>query len=276
MRTLFHLPLALTGFCLALLVGWSQISVSAADQLNSFKLLSNEAADRCISEETCLRDLFLKATLGGDDTVAPLHTTAKKSYIASFAGDHVSAELRAPIEAAMRKISLLATLAGADLDLAEPDSGEVISLMVLISDDFVRDREQSFKKLLTEVFAGNAAGYDDLAESGPPICRTRLFVDRLATIEGALALAEGDTDRPTLERCLHRLTLNMLGLRHPLPENVDSVLNPASSRETWTSIDFLLLKLLHDPLVEPGMTSEQLIAIFPKIYAKLELLRSSS
>jgi hypothetical protein len=52
------------------------------------------------------------------------------------------------------------------------------------------------------------------------------------------------------------------------------VLNPASERRSWTSVDFVLLKLLYDPQVKLGMGREDLTAIFPRVYEAT--LRSSS
>lgn len=265
---------ALVPVCLglALLIAWSPASTSAADSDGSIKLLSDEAADRCIRDEACLRDLFLTATLGDDGgTASALLKGTKPAYAASFAGDQVPADLLASIDVWMKEISLLANAAGAALGLAEPGSDKTINLMILISDDFSRDRESAFEPLLTEVFAGSTTAYDDLASGASPVCRTRVFADGGASIEGALSLAENDAG---LQRCLHRLTLNMLGLRHPLPDDVDSVLNPKSSRTSLTSIDFLLLKLLYDPLIEPGMTATELNTLFPKLHGKL--LNSSS
>lgn len=250
------------------------------------KLLSDEPADDCIRDEACLRDLFLQATLGGapepGDTTEPLLRSMKTSYAASFTGDHMPQDLLVAIQRTMEEISLLATAAGAELDLIDrredPDGAagedEVINLMILVSDDFAGDRERTFAPLLSEVFAGDASVYDALAASPDPICRAQLFADRSSAIEGALALAASDVDQDDLQRCLHRLALNMLGLRHPLSEGVDSVLNPKSPRTAWTSIDFLLVKMLYDPRVQPGMTSAELNALFPKIHGTL--LGSSS
>lgn len=280
--TPFRLAYAALGLTLslALLGAGTAGSARAEEPAPTIKLLSDDAADECIRDQACMHDLFLEAATGGTD--GPLLRSTKTSYAASFAGEGASQDLLAAIQGTMKEISLLATTAGAEFDLlaSKGDSGEraaeqeVINLMILISDDFARDRERAFAPLLSNVFAGDASMYDSLAASPDPICRAQLFADPSAAVQGALALAASDVERDMLKRCLHRLALNMLGLRHPLPADVDSLLNPTSPRKAWTSIDFLLVKLLHDPRVQPGMTSAQLSAVFPKIYGTL--LGSSS
>jgi hypothetical protein len=259
---------ALRGFLLvpALLVlaALSGAGPSAlAEGAPKIRLESNESADRCIQDEACLEDLFLKAVLG--DANAAIKWTGP-ARVASFAGEGAVPRLIALLDRTMTETSLLARAAGADLQVADAHAGEAVNMVILASDDFTRDREGSFKALLEQVFAGDRTAYDDLAASPAPICDSRPYVNEDGAIVGALALVEADAEPRALRRCLTRLALDMLGLRHALPAGVDAILNRESPRDAWTSIDFLLLKLLYDPSLQPNATRTTLTAAFAALY----------
>ena len=263
------------GLIVVLLVGYCSIAQGASDQ-PKFKLLSDEAADACIQDMDCLRDLFLKATLGETEEGSDQHVFkwTTPALIADFTGRRLPKDLGSSVDQALRQMSLLASAAGADVDVAEEGTGGVVNVILLVSDDFVRDRDDTFSELLLNLFAGRNEIYDELSSGTSPVCQSQLFVDREGSISGALGMAESDAEAWGLRRCLHQITLKALGLRHPLPSNVDSVLNPKSEREAWTSIDYVLLKLLYDPLTVPGMGLDELTRIFPQLYQ--EALRPSS
>lgn len=263
------------GLIVILLVGLCSIAQGANDQ-PKFKLLSDEAADACIQDMDCLRDLFLKATLGEAEEVSEqrVFKWTEPSLIANFTGRRLPKDLGSSVDQAHQQMSLLASAAGADVDVAEEGAGGVVNVILLVSDDFVRDRDDSFSEVLSNVFAGRNEIYDELSSGTSPVCQSQLFVDRDGSISGALGMAESDAEAVGLRRCLYQIILKALGLRHPLPSNVDSVLNPKSEREAWTSIDYVLLKLLYDPLTVPGMGLDELTRIFPQLYQ--EALRPSS
>lgn len=257
------------GLIVVLLVGLCSIAQGASDQ-PKFKLPSDEAADACIQEMACLRDLFERATLGEAAEASDQHVFkwATPAFIASIAGRRLPRDLGLSMDQALRRISLLASTAGAEVDVAEEGTGEIANLVLLVSDDFARDRDDTFSEFLSTVFSGRSEIYDELSSDASPVCQSQLFVDRDGSISGALGLAESDVEAMGLRRCLYQITLKALGLRHPLPSDVDSVLNPASKREAWTSIDYVLLKLLYDPLTAPGMGLDELTRIFPQLYQK--------
>lgn len=263
------------GLIVVLLVGLCSIAQGASDQ-PKFKLLSDEAADACIQEMECLRDLFLRATLGEAEEVSAqrVFKWTTPPLIANFTGRRLPKDLGSSVDQALRQMSLLASTAGVDIDVAKEGIGGVVNLILLVSDDFARDRDDTFSEFLSTVFSGRTELYDELSSGKSPVCQSQLFVDRDASISGGLGMAESDVEAVRLRRCIHQITLKALGLRHPLPGDVDSVLNPKSEREAWTSIDYVLLKLLYDPLTVPGMGLDELTRIFPQLYQ--EALRPSS
>lgn len=241
----------------------------------TIKLLSDEAADACIADMKCMRRLFLEATLGGDqkagDKPQQLSKWTASAHIAVFTGDRVSLEQRSLIDRTLSQLSLLGRAAGADVAMADTD--EVINLIFLMSDDFLRDRDHAFADFLSTVFDGRVEVYDELLSGGSPVCDSRRFLED-GVVSGGVGLAESDMTAQRFEGCISRNMLQMLGLRYPLRRGIDSILNPESNRQTWTSIDFVLLKLLYDPMIKPGMEADRLAAIFPQIYENA--LRSSS
>lgn len=222
--------------------------------------------------------LFVRAAFGGDQTSDDgsrmLFKWSRPVHIASIVGSQVENDARGAVSGWLQQMGVIATLAGSDLRQVKGDTDQVVNFALLISDDFVRDRDRAFSTLLGLVFAGRSALYDKLASETSPVCGAQLFAESDASVGGGLALVESDVDAAALSRCLHRVTLNVLGLRHPLPDGVDSVLSPDTGRQAWTSIDFLLLRMLNDPAVEPGMRQEELAAMFPQIHQRA--LRPSS
>jgi hypothetical protein len=264
---------------LALLVSvWSVSAEAMADEKGAIRLLSDEAADACIQNVDCMGRLFMQAAFGQDQTPdtpsQPLFKWSGPVQIASFFGEQIDEGVHHAMRASLAQMHLLGTIAGSDLKLVKKDSGDVINFVVLLSADFAKDRDEAFSTLLSGVFAGRTALYDELSSGPSPVCQGHLFAESGASVSGGLALVEGDTDVTSFRRCLHRSVLNVLGLRHPLPEDVDSVLNPDSEREAWTSIDFLLLRMLHDPAIKPGMGRQDVASIFPAIHQRA--LRPSS
>jgi hypothetical protein len=241
----------------------------------TIKLLSDEAADACIADMSCMRRLFLEATLGDAEIASNqpqrLIKWTTSARIAVFTGDRVSLEQRSLIDRTLSQLSLLGRAAGTDITLAGTD--EVVNLILLMSDDFIRDRDHAFGDFLSTVFHGRLEVYDQLLSSGSPVCDSQRFLED-AVVSGGVGLAESTMTVQRFEGCISRITLQMLGLRYPLRRGIDSILSPESDRQTWTSIDFILLKLLYDPMIKSGMGAERLAGIFPQIYENV--LRSSS
>ena len=249
-----------------------------ADGGRTIKLLSDESADACIQDSDCMRGLFVRTVFGNDQMLdegsPPLFKWDGPAHIASFFGTQAAEGAQNAVSDLLQQMDLVAAIAGSELSTKKPNDRQVVNFVLLISDDFQRDRDQAFSSLLLDVFTGRSALYDKLAAGTSPVCQGQLFAESNAFVAGGLALVESDVDAATFRRCLHRVVLNVLGLRHPLPDGVDSVLSPDSERQAWTAIDFLLLRMLNDSAVVPGMKPEELTAVFPKIHQRA--LRASS
>jgi hypothetical protein len=257
----------------ALLISiWTAAAGAQTSKQATIKLLSNEAADACMQDVDCMGRLFMQAAFGEDEgpgaTSERLFKWTGPVQIASFFGEQIDGELQLSIRQSLAQMHLLGSIAGTDLGLAKANDGELINFVMLISQDFAKDRDDAFSALLQGVFAGRSALYDELTAGPSPVCQGHLFAGTGASISGGLALVEETDDVTTFRRCLHQTALNVLGLRHHLPEDADSVLNPASKREAWTSIDFLLLKMLNDRAFLPGMTRQDAAALLPGVHQR--------
>lgn len=246
---------------LGLFAPWDQ-----AKSQETIRLLSDEAADACIADVDCMRGLFLAATIGHREgsTAASeqLFKWTGHARMAVLGGDDLREEVDTRSAATLEQVGLLGKAAGLDIESANQD--DVVNLLLLVSSDFARDRDGTFAALFETVFAGRADFYDQLTAGNEPLCESRRFVDGDGSIGGGVA-AIGQ-DAAAIERCLYRVLLQILGLRHPLPKTSDSLLNPDSERESWTAIDFLLLKFLYNPMIKPGMDVKALTEVFPQVY----------
>jgi len=261
-----------TGFAALFIFGLINAGEAIADEGKSIKLLSDEAADTCIQDTDCMHGLFVRAVFGetdeSDDRSAPLFKWSGPVRIAAFVGSQTADDIEQTTGELLKTMHHLAAIAGSDLGPTQGTADEVVNFILLISGDFAQDREAAFAPLLSDVFAGRSALYDNLASETAPVCNDHLIVERGGSISGGVALTEGNIEAADFNRCVYRVVLNGLGLRHDLPDDVDSVLNPDSERQAWTSVDFMLLKILSDPAVVTGMSQEALADVFPQIHQR--------
>ena len=219
-----------------------------------------------------MRSLFLTATLGGDgssdSTDGRLMKWTTPVRLASLASSQDKSELQASMGEAVKRMHRLAALAGADFRPSKGGDDDVVNFILLVSSDFRSDRDTVFAGVLAEIFNGRLDIYDQLADGASPICQGQIFATQDAVISGGLSLVESDIEADAFDRCLHQVVLKQLGLRHLLPQDVDSVLSPNSQRTTWTSIDFFLLKMLTDPAIVPGMGAAELWSLLPEIHRR--------
>ena len=126
------------------------------DQVRSqetIRLLSDEAADVCIADVDCMRRLFLAATIGHSEgstaASAQLFKWTGSARVAVLGGHQVREETNRRTAAVLEKVGLLGKAAGIDIKSAGTD--DVVNLLLLISGDFARDRDNAFAELFETV-----------------------------------------------------------------------------------------------------------------------------
>ncbi|MEZ5932031.1 MAG: DUF2927 domain-containing protein [Alphaproteobacteria bacterium] len=239
-----------------------------AENGGAIRLQSDDEADACIADLDCMRRLFLEATVGTQQaTQERLLKWTDPMRVTIFGGHNLKDEVHARTSQLLQQANLLGKAAGVDIGPSGPE--DVVNFLVLVSGDFDGDRNGAFAELFETVFAGRPELYDELAAGDGPVCSHRGFVEGKTRIGGGVLMAQVQPDREAFDRCVLRAMLESLGLRYPLGATTDSLLNPKTARAAWTSIDFLLLRMLYDPSMRPGMSRDEIAAAFPKAYQAL-------
>lgn len=73
------------------------------------------------------------------------------------------------------------------------------------------------------------------------------------SIDFAVAFVRGDLGARTIEGCLVQEVTQVLGLMNDLETGVDSVFSDSGRQVALTARDRLMLRLLYDPRLRPGM-----------------------
>ncbi len=265
----------LTGVCLAgaLLAGsgpaWPAPPPPQPAPELKITLKSDEATEACLARRSCVQRAFLQATIGdAKDRTGQLVKWGGPVRVGVLSSARLAKDGQVVTERALNLIGILSRQAGADLRSARGDTGAAINLILFISDDFKRDRDGRFAPIIAQVFKGNREVYDSIlaADSGP-VCRGQWFVDQKLSANGAIAMIESDLPLPEFERCIYSNMLKVLGLANDLDGDLDSVMNDAANRTSWTALDFVLLQILYHPRIKAGMTQQQILAVFPEVYA---------
>lgn len=98
-----------------------------------------------------------------------------------------------------------------------------------------------------------------------------------STADGAIAGVESfiivDQGEDVFLDCAYHETLHMFGLSNHDQHNPWTTLNQKRMVGYLTVYDRMLLSILYDPRIEPGMTQEQVRAVLPAVIADLEQSR---
>jgi hypothetical protein len=138
----------------------------------------------------------------------------------------------------------------------------------LLTDDIVADLDGQFSELADRAF-----------RPVPGVVESMISLRRLSSICAGLLSTEPDgalgfvrmylsptIDRQVLKRCVYEEFSQMLGLYADVADDIDSLYTDQEHRRKLTEFDFLLLRLLYNPLIEPGMTRDEVITVFPEVY----------
>lgn len=239
----------------------------AAAQDSTVTLSSNPATDACMQDQACLQQVFLGAVLGGGQERLSKWTVPVRAGV--YAASNPPQDR---LEIGARALEIMGSVgrsAGANLHAANNDPDNPINLILFVSDDFKRDRDDRFAPVIDQLFGGRREIYDALLTGEAPICASRWSLDQAQAVSVAVAMAQTDLPPDGFERCLYSTMMKMLGLTGGVPDHLDSILNPAARKSTWSALDFILLGLLYHPLIEPGMTPRQIAEVFSWVYAEV-------
>lgn len=250
----------------ALWVCLAQLAPALA-QDSTVTLSSNPATDACMQDQACLQQVFLSAALGGGQERLSKWTIPVRAGV--YAAKNMPQDRQVIGARALQIMSSIGRSAGANLYAANIDPSNPVNLILFVSDDFERDRDGRFAAVIDRVFSGRPQVYDSLLAGEGPICVSRWSLDQLLAVTSAVAMVQTDLPPDGFEQCLYSTMIKMLGLTGGVPNHLESILNPAAGKTTWTALDFVLLGLMYHPLIEPGMTPRQIAEVFPWAYAEV-------
>lgn len=155
-----------------------------------------------------------------------------------------------------------------DLDVAPAVTpGEANFLIVMTSDE----------RLNADIlaFAGNAGDGRRERFFRDSMCLASLRADRSGAIVRATALIPVDRarSRGELVACVVEELTHMFGVSNDTELPLPSIFNHATVRSFLTGLDYLMLKMLYDPRVRPGMKAPALRPLLHRIAMDLEQSR---
>ncbi len=207
-----------------------------------------------LSDEAVM-DAFLQATLGEGDRAAA-HFHPWMGPVRPLVLGSVNAGERLLLG------GLLDWLRHATGVAVELPGAEQATLGVLFSDRPAEDLAGHFWDKAGAAFFPTP----DALRAGLPDGAGCFFVRGQGAGKGLLAVPGG----VPLEAlpCLSRMLLGLMGLRHPLPADLPSVLSSAAIAVEPTPLDRLLVALCVDPALRPGMAEADLRAVLPPLIAR--------
>jgi hypothetical protein len=202
---------------------------------------------------------------GGDDNLQPTPLRRWQGPLRyRLAGSAVTQADRAEVAGLMARIARLTGLAIAEADL----TGEGENFLILVTAPEERDRIEAA-----------------LAEASPRLARTFAFwrerpeliciADNLPApaepyVIAAAMVVIGDETRGLLRRaCLHEEIVQALGLANDHPQVRPSIFNDDGEFALLTWHDELLLRMLYDARLAPGMTGAEAMPVARRIAGEL-------
>ncbi|WP_375257396.1 DUF2927 domain-containing protein [Citreimonas sp.] len=152
----------------------------------------------------------------------------------------------------------LAAITGHPISVSDRDPNFHV---LFVGEDDRRDIVPRIRALVPDASARTLQLFDDLPRSIH--CLVIAFSDRPGSYEYANAIAVIRAEHPDLLRqsCIHEEIAQGLGLANDSPRARPSIFNDDDEFALLTDHDAMLLEILYDPALRPGMTPEQALPI---------------
>lgn len=122
---------------------------------------------------------------------------------------------------------------------------------------FIVDRAQYVETVRREV-------YRDSSARAPGRCLVRVEAERKGITRSTAVIVADEGDH-LFRRCLVEETLQGLGPMNDDDRLVHSVFNDSSDHDTFTVFDRLIMNMLYDPRIKPGMTAAMVKPLLPQV-----------
>lgn len=231
----------------------------------------------CHVSVTCTQEVFLDLAfpLSNDGTARSTHLTKWTApFSISFATtlQEKNAEIAGDIE--WRLDNIVTTLSSAGIDVSWgsfPPSPDHQSLVVLGVDEPGSKLGDIFPTVAD--IPGIALAYEFAAQAlnaeNGSACRVSMAWDDAHQIVGAVVLLDLKQDMDAIEYCLTQMVSSAFGfLGEPSISGLESSLADDFLQDYVTHFDKLLLKILTDDFIQPGLTMAEVKEVFPEVYAR--------
>jgi len=152
-----------------------------------------------------------------------------------------------------------------DLDIAPTATPGEANFLIVMSSDERLDAD-------LQAFAGNDSDGRRERFFRDSMCLASLRADRSGAIVRAAALIPVDRarSRGELVACVVEELTHMLGISNDTERPLPSIFHHGTVRSYLTGLDYLVLKMLYDPRIRPGMKAPALRPLLQRIATDLE------
>ncbi|NHX27753.1 DUF2927 domain-containing protein, partial [Escherichia coli] len=182
-------------------------------------------------------------------------------------GDTVPAEKRRKDQAEVTSFARrLSRLTGTPVTLSTPTAANFH--VFFVHEDERRALGPTLKELVPGLTDGLVRSITDMSRS--TFCTVYAFsIDNASTYYRAIAIIRAEQPDLLRQTCIHEELAQGMGLANDSPSARPSIFNDDEEFALLTRQDELLLRMLYDPRLTPGMTPAQARPILPEIAADL-------
>lgn len=186
--------------------------------------------------------------------------------VGTIFGDSVSAERVAADQRLVEDFTVrLADITGLDMAVTDEDSANFLVMFLN------REEQREFAKALEKRYPFIEPAVLDAFRNSPPeiFCVAYAFASpaRPAVYTAALVLVKAEHGPRMRESCVHEEMTQAMGLANDSPEARPSIFNDDEEFALLTRHDEMLLRMLYDPRLSPGMSRAEALPLLPLVAA---------
>lgn len=239
--------------------------------------LRSDYSSACSASVTCTREVFLDLAfpLSADGTARARNLTKWTEPIAVIFAAERTAPRNAAIDDVKRKLDdIVATMSSVDINISRrPPAGSAKrrSMFVFGFERLGETVGDIFPELSAvpglEVAYGIAAQYHQANQD--KTCAVGLAWNSKQEIVTSVILIDLKKQVDAMTGCLANMLASSMGfLGKPGITGLDAALDRDFMQEDLKSFDKLLLQILNNAIIKPGMTIQDVKAAFPQVYAQ--------
>jgi len=245
---------------------------------------SDERTQACMANMACVRRVFLKWTFGNEHESPPPQyrrlgiLKAVSPMVVQVVGAATSDNGHDGIERGLMETLAVLRSAGMPVATADwqhrdaPSSIGKANVIVFVSDNFERDQHGRFAAVLEEAFDDGHKLYEMMLERQrrpESICTFRFNSGRDHSIKSAAVMIPGDLPSGEIQLCFYQEIIQAFGPAFDFQEPLVSSFTDNPTVPWFSDFDYLLTRLFFHPLIQPGMSRDEVFVVFPALYEKV-------